>query len=169
MNTLYEILLTSHSIIRWLVLLLGLFAIIRASTGMSFRRPWEKMDDRAGLLFTIAFDIQVLIGLVLYFFVSPITRSLLQGGANAMADPATRFFGAEHIAIMIVALALAHVGRSLSRGAGKRFMNTVDRKVKEVERKKAHRSAVLFYALSLVVILLGIPWPFLANIGRPLF
>ncbi len=39
MQTAYQVILTIHSIIRWLILLFGLFAIIRAVTGMNFRRP----------------------------------------------------------------------------------------------------------------------------------
>ena len=154
MDTLYAILLPIHNILRWLVLLAGLFAIIRGLTGMQFKRPWESMDAKAGLWYTILLDTQVLAGLILYFFLSPATRLLLQGTPGALSNPPTLFFGIEHVVVMVIALALAHVGRALSR--------------KATERRAKHRTAVIFYSLSLVAILLGIPWPFLPVIGRPL-
>ena len=45
-------------------ILIALFAILRAVTGASSRRPWSPADDRAGLLFTIVVDVQLLLGLL---------------------------------------------------------------------------------------------------------
>lgn len=154
MDILYAIFLPLHSILRWLVLLAALFAIVRAITGLRFKRPWEAMDDKAGLWFTIFMDVQVLTGLILYFFLSPITQRMLQNMGGAMSDPVTRYFGVEHITMMLIALALAHIGRARSR--------------KATERQAKHRAALIFFALSLAVTLAAIPWPFL-TIGRRLF
>ncbi len=153
LNVLYPITLAIHSILRWVVLLLGLFVIIRALTGLRFKRPWERMDDRAGLFFTIAFDTQILIGLLLYFFFSPLTKMLLQGAAGVMKDPVIRYFGIEHVAVMLVAVALVHIGRARSR--------------KAKDKLAQHRNAAIFYTLALVAVLAAIPWPFLANVARP--
>ncbi len=153
MDILYTVFLTIHSILRWLVLLFGLFAIIRAWTGYSRRRPFEQMDNRAGMLYTMTLDTQVLVGLILYFFLSPITTAALQNFGGAMSNAPVRFFAIEHVLMMLVAVVLAHIGRALSR--------------KGKDRKVQHRNAAIFYGLSLLVILLAIPWPFLAY-GRPL-
>jgi hypothetical protein len=154
MATLYAILLPAHSILRWLVLLAALFAIIRALTGLRFKRPWENMDDKAGLWFVILFDIQVLIGLTLSFFLSPVTLSMWQNMGGAMSNPTMRYFGVEHAIMMIIALALAHVGRARSK--------------KATDRRAKHRAALIFFALSLAVTIAAIPWPFL-SVGRSLF
>jgi len=154
MGTLYAIILPLHSIVRWLVLITALFAIIRAVTGMRFNRPWESMDDKAGLWFTISMDTQVLLGLILYFFLSPITQNMLRNMGGAMSDPTARYFGVEHAVMMLIALALAHVGRARAR--------------KAKERLNKHRTALIFYVLALAVTLAAIPWPFLA-VGRSLF
>ncbi len=149
----YYVVLTLHSIMRWLIILAALFAIIRAITGLSFRRGWMQMDDRAGFWYTMFLDIQVLLGLILYFFLSQITTGALQNFAAAMSDATARFFTVEHVAGMIIAVVIAHVGRSLSR--------------KAPTARQKHRRALIWYSLSILVILAAIPWPFLSY-GRPL-
>ncbi len=152
-STLYLVVLTIHSVLRWVVLLTGLFAIIRAITGISFRRGWMAMDNNAGLWFTIVFDIQVLVGFILYLFLSPTTTSALLNFGNVMANPTARFFTLEHITIMIIALAFAHIGRGVVRRAPTAIQK--------------HRRALIWFSLALLLVLLAIPWPFLSY-GRPL-
>jgi hypothetical protein len=149
----YSIVLTLHSILRWLIVLAALFAIIRAITGLSFRRGWMQMDDRAGFWYTMFLDIQVLLGILLYFFLSPTTTIALQNFATAMSNATSRFFSVEHVAGMIIAVVLAHVGRALSR--------------KAPTARQKHRRALIWYSLSILVVLASIPWPFLSY-GRPL-
>ncbi len=150
---LYPIFLTLHSILRWLVILSGLFAIIRALTGISFRRGWMAMDNRAGLWFITILDIQVLVGIILYIFLSPTTTKALENFSAAMANPTARFFSVEHVAAMIIAVVIAHISRTLTRRAPKAIQK--------------HRRMAIGFALSLIVILAAIPWPFLSY-GRPL-
>jgi hypothetical protein len=142
-----------HSLLRWLVIAFGLVAVFRAIAGLSRRRPWTPLDDRAGRLFVIAVDIQTLVGLILYGLLSPITRAALADMGSAMKDPTLRFYTVEHVALMLGAVALIHIGRARARKA----------------RTDAarHRTAAIFFTLGLLLILIGTPWPFRA-IGRPL-
>ena len=151
---LYSILITLHSILRWLIVLAALFALIRAATGISFKRGWMQMDDRAGLWYTITLDLQVLVGIILYFFLSPTTTIALQNFGAAMGNATTRFFAVEHVFGMLIAVVAAHVGRSLVRKAS-------------VPGQK-HRRAALWTGQSLLIVLAAIPWPFLSY-GRGLF
>jgi uncharacterized membrane protein YozB (DUF420 family) len=150
---LYSIVLTLHSILRWLVILTALFAIIRASTGLSFRRGWMGMDNRAGVLYTSVLDVQVLVGIILYLFLSPITTKALQNFSSVAGNPVALFFTVEHVILMVVAVVVAHVGRSLVRRAPRPVQK--------------HRRAAIWTGLSLLIILIAIPWPFLIY-GRPL-
>ena len=50
----YDLLLFAHSWLRWLVLLAALAALARAIGGVSTRRPWTPVDDRAGVWLTAA-------------------------------------------------------------------------------------------------------------------
>lgn len=146
------IVLTIHSIVRWLVIIFAILALVRMFSGWVGRRSWTQADDRAGILFTSMLDLQVLVGLILYFFLSPITTSLLNG-TGSISSPGVRFFGVEHILMMLVGVVVAHVGRSISKKA-------------PASNVKFSRAAIL-YSLAVVIILLAIPWPF-SPISRPL-
>jgi hypothetical protein len=150
----YSIVLTVHSVLRWLVIAAGCAAAFRAFNAWSLRRPWTRPDHVGGALFVGVLDLQVLVGLVLYIFLSPMTSAAFRNMDAAMANRAMRFWTVEHASLMLVAAALAHVGRA---------------RVKRAHGDAArHRQAALFYTLALVAVLLAIPWPFLPY-GRPLF
>jgi hypothetical protein len=67
----YAAALTVHSYLRWLVILAGLMAFVRAASRASGRKPWTPADDRAGFWFVTALDTQLLLGILLYAFLSP--------------------------------------------------------------------------------------------------
>jgi len=142
-----------HSLLRWLVLLAGFNALLRAIGGARSGRSWAPGDEQAGRWLIILFDVQFLIGLILYVGLSPLTQSAFNDFGAAMRDPQLRYWGVEHIAGMVVASALLHIGRARAR------------KAPEVRR---HRVTAIFFGLALLVILLSIPWPGMPA-GRPLF
>lgn len=147
----YSGVLLVHSWFRWAVVITGVLAALRAIAGASGRRPWTPADDRAGLWFTIALDVQVLIGVCLYFALSPFTAEAMKDFGAAMRNPALRFWAVEHAFGMIVALVLAHVGRIRIRNA---------------DTSRRHTIAAIFFTIALVAILASIPWPGMPN-GRP--
>lgn len=125
-----------HAIWRWVMLAVGAAAILKALAGWLGKRAWTRLDDQLGLLYTLVIDIQFLIGLVLWF-AGPFNFRQL---SVAMGNPLLRFYLVEHPLLMIVALALAHAGRSRSRKAGSAALK--------------HRSAFVFYLLSFLIIVL---------------
>jgi hypothetical protein len=149
----YTAFLLIHSTLRWVALALALLALVRAIRGVTGRREWLPADSAIGGWFTGSVDLQLLLGLVLYIFLSPFTKEAFADFGAAMRNAPLRFFAVEHIAGMIVAVALTHVGRARSKRAGP-----------AVQR---HKSALVFYALALVIMLLSIPWPGTPG-GRPL-
>jgi hypothetical protein len=150
----YNAALALHSLLRWLVLLLGLLVVARAFSGRSSGRPWSRADDLAISSFIGMLDLQMLIGLVLYFALSPITTEGIRDMGAAMGNTGLRFWTVEHPFGMIVAIALAHIGRARIR--------------KTSDAVRRHRTALIFVALALLVMLITIPWPGRAIIGRPL-
>ncbi len=142
--TAYTLVLALHNIMRWAVLIAGLMAASRALYALLGQRQWTSTDNRLGLIFMIAVDVQVLLGLILFFFLSPITREAFRDMGAAMAAPDIRFWSVEHVVAMGSVLLLAHLGRSLSRRA------------KEDGRRNMWAS--IFYTLAVVVMILGIPW-----------
>jgi hypothetical protein len=149
----YVTTLVLHSWLRWAVIIVGLWAVARAFAGLSSRRSWAPTDDSVGRWFTVALDVQFLVGIVLYGLLSPVTRQAFSDMGVAMRDPMLRFWAVEHVSLGILALVLAHVGRARA-----------GRAVTDVAR---HRTSAVFYTLALVAILLATPWPFRAA-GREL-
>ena len=141
----YPVLILLHSWLRWAVVLLGLWAVFTAISGRSSGRAWSPQDDAAGRFYTILFDVQFLIGLLLYLFASPIVAAAREEIGVAMANSATRFWLVEHAVGMIAAVAFAHVGRVRVRRATS-------------DRTRFTRAAT-FYGISLLLTLLSIPWP----------
>lgn len=140
----YPIVLGLHNITRWIVLIVGIVAVVRAFMGWFGKKPWGDLDNKLGLYFTISMDVQLLLGLLLYVVLSPITTAAFSDFGAAMADPTVRFWLVEHIFMMIVAVILAHVGRTLSKKAAT-----------DVSK---HQRAAIFFTLAIVAVLAAIPW-----------
>ena len=149
----YSALLLIHNLLRWVVLLLAILVVVRAVLGVTGRREWAAADQAGGQWFGRMLDLQMLLGLVLYIFLSPFTREAFGDFGAAMRNPPLRFFAVEHLIGMIIAVALVHIGTA--------------RVKKAKDAAQRHKNALLFYALALVIMLLSIPWPGMPA-GRPL-
>lgn len=149
----YSAILVLHSLLRWVVIVAGLMAVVRAFGARQRQRTWTRADNRSGLLFVAALDLQLLVGLTLYLILSPLTRLAFDDFASAMRNTELRFWAVEHPFGMLVAVALAHVGRVRIR--------------KSTNDARRHDLAAMFFLLALVALLVSSPWPGLPN-GRPL-
>jgi hypothetical protein len=150
----YTALLFLHSWLRWVVILSGLAALGGAVGGVSTKRAWLPVDNARLAIFGTSLDVQLLLGLILYIFLSPVTHSGFADMGLAMRDPILRFFVVEHVAGMLVAVALTHIGRGRVRKAS--------------ESSARHRMVLIFIGLAMVALLVSIPWPGMAG-GRELF
>jgi hypothetical protein len=149
----YLAVLTLHSYVRWIVVILAIAAVVRALSGWLGRKEWTALDRRLGVFFSSSMDLQLLLGLILYIFLSPSTHTAFQNFGAAMSDEVLRYWSLDHIGLMLVAVVLVHVGGALSKRAG--------------EARVKHRQAAIFFGLAILIVLYAIPWPFLAY-GRPL-
>jgi hypothetical protein len=149
----YITVLAIHSMVRWVVLATGLIAVVRAITGWRSGRPWTLTDERSGMWFLSALDLQMLLGLALYFFLSPITHAALRDFGSVMGNSGLRYWTIEHAFGMLLGVTLAHIGRSRTR------------KIPHDARR--HRIAAIFFTLALLSIAASIPWPGSPQ-GRPL-
>lgn len=144
-----------HNILRWGILVFGLWAVINGLTGLSSKRAYSANDNRSGLLFMIFCDIQLLIGLILFFTNGWLDKIKASGMGAIMKNGYDRFFTVEHALIMIIAWILVHVGRASVKKAA-------------TDRAK-HKKMLVFFGLALLLIIISIPWPFRAEVARPLF
>ena len=149
----YPLVLSLHSWLRWVVILAGLIALVRAIAGWSGSRAWTAGDNRLGAVFVGTLDLQLRLGLLLYVWLSPITWTAFSNMGEAMRTPALRFWAVEHLFGMLVAIAVAHVGRARLRRAS--------------TDARRHRITALSIGFALLVIAITIPWPFMPY-ARPL-
>ena len=140
--SLYNALVHSHSIGRWIVLLLLVFAILNSL--IAGNRPYIRTDNRLGLLLTISADLMLVIGLVLWYY-SPSALPALKANGMSGLTPYNRFFAVEHFAGMLIAIVLMHIGKSQGR--------------KPISDRAKHRRTMIFYLIALLIILASIPWP----------
>ncbi len=153
-NNNMQTILVLHNILRWAILLFGLWTIMNALSGVMSKRPYSLNDNRSNLLFMIGCDVQLLLGLILYFSNAWFDK-LKSGMGPVMKNTTDRFFTVEHALMMIIAWVLVHVGRT---------------SVKKASTDAAkHRKILLFFGLALLLILAAIPWPFRTEIAKPLF
>lgn len=146
--------LVLHNFMRWAVLIFGAWAVINAISGASSKRAFTPNDNRSGLLFMISCDIQLLLGLVLFFANSWFDKVKTDMGA-VMKSGYDRFFTVEHAGVMILAWILVHAGRTA---------------VKKASTDQAkHKKMLIFFGIGLLLILASIPWPFREIIARPWF
>lgn len=125
-----------HNYMRWVLLAVAVLVVLKALAGWLGKQKFTGLDNQLGLVYTIVVDIQVLLGLILWLF-GPTGLKLLTTG---MGDPYVRFIALEHAILMLLALALAHMGRT---------------RVKRLTSDLAkHRTSFIFYLLSLVFIVL---------------
>ena len=131
-----------HSGLRWVSLILLIWAIANAFSAKHF----EKKHKMVNLFAMVTLHIQLVIGLIQYF-----TSAKVQFSEGWVKEPLLRFYGMEHLAGMLLAIILITIGYSKAK-----------RKENDADKFKVIR---LFYSIGLIIILLSIPWPFRANLG----
>lgn len=137
---LYRWAIIAHSDWRWVVVMSGFATLISALSGLSGERPWAAGGARPARFFGVAVDIQVLLGIALYLFLSPLTTVAL--AHTTMRLPP--FFTVLHPAVMFTAFIAVHVSAVLVRRA----------------RTNAghHRRALIFYGITWLMLMAAVPW-----------
>ena len=148
----YNLIVSLHSILRWLILLFAIIVIVQAFIGMTKRKPFLKGNKRAPLYLLISADLQLLAGLYLYF-IGPWFGMLKTAGGEVMKNAGQRFFTVEHTVAMLLAIILIHVGYSNTK--------------KNIDDDRKYKRLFWFTLVALIIILASIPWPFRAAIARP--
>jgi cell division protein FtsW (lipid II flippase) len=146
-----QTLLVLHNLVRWLILLFGFWTLISAISGLSAKRPYTSGDGKANFFFMLSMDIQLLIGLILYF--SGVWFERLKHLGENMKDPMLRFFTMEHGLLMIIAWILVHAGRISVK--------------KAATPQSKFKKTLIYFGIALLLILIAIPWPFREAVARP--
>jgi hypothetical protein len=138
-------LLHLHSMLRWVILILLLVTLFQAFTK-------KESVAKTSLFLMISAHIMLLIGLYQLFLGNNFGffKATFAEETTLMGNTVRRFFQVEHPLTMIIAVVLITLARS---------------KAKVQEYKKVTR----FLLIALILILIRVPWPFLKDVGRPLF
>ncbi|TAL60751.1 MAG: cytochrome B [Bacteroidetes bacterium] len=134
-------LLHTHSLLRYILLAFILISIFKSFSGWVGKKPYLPGDKKVALFTLIAAHLQLVIGLILYF-----GNNWHSNIGAAMKDSGLRFWSVEHMAMMLIAIALITVGYSAAKRG------------KDDEAK--HKKIAIFFLLALIIIFLAIPWPF---------
>jgi hypothetical protein len=140
-----------HSGLRWIALILLVVAIFNAIASKR-KGEYSKKDKMINLFAMIMLHTQLLIGIILMFTSSKVNYSNPNGW---MKSPVNRFFGMEHIALMIIALVIVTIGRKKAE--------------KITAPIQKHSKIATWYLIGLILILASIPWPFRAALGGKWF
>jgi hypothetical protein len=139
----------THSGLRWIALVLLVYAIYNAFT-RQHSGNFSKKDKLINLLALISLHIQLILGLLLYA-----TSGKVNFGSGWMKQEMFRFYGLEHFIGMLVAIVLVTIGYS---------------KAKRIEAAiQKHKLILRFYLLGFLLILVFIPWPFRIALGGSWF
>ncbi|MEQ8415354.1 MAG: hypothetical protein RIB71_12840 [Imperialibacter sp.] len=148
----YEILLFTHSWLRWVTLILFAVVLFNSLGGMNGGKEYLKKDKTLTTSLVGTLHLQLLIGLLLYFVYSPITTTAMENMKIAMKVGAVRYWAVEHISIMIVAVIVAQIG-------------SIRVKKTSVDKKK-FKLQTIFFGIALILILSRIPWSESARLFR---
>ena len=146
--------LVFHNLLRWAIVGFGAWTLFNAISGIIAKRPYSGADNKSNLLLMISCDLQLLLGLILFFSNSWFEKIKINGMGAVMKNAADRFFIAEHGFMMIIAWILVHIGRSA---------------VKKSDENKKHKKMLIFFGIALLLIFISIPWPNKGEVARPLF
>lgn len=150
----YSTLITLHSITRWLVLISLLTAIFIGYRGWLFTKAYSKFDNTIRHISATFAHLQLVLGIVLYFF-SPIVSYFLHNFRAAVHERTIRFFGMEHVTMMLIGITVITIGSAKAK--------------RKTGDKEKFKTMAVWYTIALLIILSSIPWWFSPLISRPAF
>ncbi len=137
-----------HSGWRYIIIILMLLGIWFGYQTSKGKKPFAGSTRKMGMFTMIAVDIQLVVGLVLYFyFLSRYTNLQINKLKGQMGAPEFRSIAVDHVVGMMIALILIHIGYSKAKKA------TTD--------ISAGKKQFTYFLIAFIIILISIPWPFL--------
>ena len=133
-----------HSIIRWVVLLVLAFALYWSWLGARRQKVWGKSEWRIVAALSGLVDLQLALGLILYFLLSPTTTAMYKNLLTTVQQPGFLLLGLLHPIAMFVAAVLLH--------------QIKPQVLKMTSDQAKYKKMGLFVAISLIVIVVAIPW-----------
>ena len=140
-----------HSILRYLILLFAVIVVVQSLVGVMGKKEFKKGNKTMALVLLICCDLQLLMGLVLYYF-RVYTAGML-GGGDVMSNPVKRFWAVEHGVGMLIAIVLVHLGYNVTK--------------KNMDDDRRFKRLFWFVFVALAIFVATIPWEGKQLVGRP--
>lgn len=154
MGQLYNVFIVVHSWNRWLILVAGLITIIAAIINLSKKNESINYNKGIALTYVASLHFQLLIGLILYFVLSPLTKAAFNDFGNAMSNSGLRFWAVEHTILNLAGIIIAQIGYSKSK--------------RKATLREKNKTILIWTIISLILILIVIPMG-LMGVDRPWF
>ena len=143
-----------HSMLRWLMLAILVFAVITSLIGWLQNKTYTKGNRKLALYTVIIAHLQLVTGFALYYLAG--YYRAFANMSEAMSNALLRFFAVEHMLGMLVAIIIITIGSARAK--------------KVVDDAGKHKVIAVMFGIALLLILLSIPWPFReAGMGRGWF
>ncbi len=146
----YHLIIT-HSILRYVLLLLLVVTIYVAWEGLFFKKNYTRTHRILSGATSGMSHVQLLIGFALYMK-SPVVQSFWVDKALRWSE--SLFFALVHLTLMSTAVVLLTIGASLAK--------------REPDEQRRFKILFQYFALALFIILIAIPWPFSPLAQRPM-
>ena len=150
----YEILLNLHSWLRWLVLGMAVVVIYNNYNGWKSGLVYSDKDKKLNTYMMLLLHSQLVIGLALYFGVSPMMKDIMANFGGSMKDSAQRFWSVEHMMGMVIGIIVAQIGPSKAK--------------KQSTDAQKFKPGFMWFTIAILIIILMIPFG-IWNVERPMF
>ncbi|MBK7882304.1 MAG: hypothetical protein IPJ83_17365 [Saprospiraceae bacterium] len=150
----YEILLNLHSWLRWLVLGMAVVVIYNNYNGWKSGLVYSDKDKKLNTYLMLLLHSQLVIGLALYFGVSPMMKDIMANFGGSMKDSAQRFWSVEHMMGMVIGIIVAQIGASKAKNNPPMHKNS--------------KPDLCGFTIAILIIILMIPFG-IWNVERPMF
>ncbi len=144
-------LIVTHSILRYVLLLLLIITLYLAWEGRFFKKNYSRTLRILSGATSGMSHVQLLLGFVLYMR-SPVVQSYWADKTLRWSE--SFYFALVHLTLMSTAVVLLTIGASLAK--------------REPDEQKQFRILFKYFAIALLIILIAIPWPFSPLAQRPM-
>lgn len=133
----HDLILLTHSLFRYFVLIFILILIVRSFLGWTNKTEYNSFDEKLSLWLFIVTHTQLILGLSLYF----ISPAVIFSGAS-MKDAVARYWLVEHITMMLIAIGLITMARITAK--------------KIAESAAKYKRLFIFNSIALILIVVAI-------------
>ncbi len=128
--------------------------IIMTAVYLSSKKQYNNVIKTFSITYLSSLHLQLLIGIVLYFFLSPFTQLAFNDFGAAMKNADLRYWAVEHSLLNIVAIVIAQIGFSKAK--------------RRADSTHKLKTLLIWNSIAFVIVLLAIPMGIL-GVERPWF